>query len=55
VEFHARHTTSNLIEFAVIIAGLVFSRLAIDNSQRLAEARARAERALAQAQQHAQQ
>jgi rsbT co-antagonist protein RsbR len=47
--------TSNLIEFAVIIAGLVFSRLATDNTQRLAEARAQAERALAQAQQQAQQ
>jgi len=48
-------STSNLIEFAVIIAGLVFSRLATDNSQRLAEAHARAERSLAQAAQAAQQ
>src|SRR5215212_1463580 len=31
--------TSNLIEFAAIIAGLVFSRLATDNTKRLAEAR----------------
>ena len=48
-------STSNLIEFAVIIAGLVFSRLATDNTQRLAEAHARAERALTQAQQQARQ
>jgi len=46
---------SNLIEFAVLIAGLVFSRLATDNTKRLAEAHARAERALTQAQQQAQQ
>jgi anti-anti-sigma regulatory factor len=44
--------TSNLIEFAMIIAGLVFSRLATDNTQRLAEAHARAEQ---QAQQLEQQ
>jgi rsbT co-antagonist protein RsbR len=47
--------TSNLIEFTVIIAGLVFSRLATDNTKRLAEARARAEQARAQAEQQAQQ
>ncbi|MEO7908363.1 MAG: STAS domain-containing protein [Roseiflexaceae bacterium] len=46
--------TSNLIEFAVIIAGLVFSRLATDNTKRLAEARVRAEQALKQAEQQAQ-
>ena len=48
-------STSNLIEFAVIIAGLVFSRLATDNTQRLAEAHARAEQSLAQAEQQARQ
>jgi anti-anti-sigma regulatory factor len=47
--------TSNLIEFAVIIAGLMFSRLATDNTQRLAEAQAQAEQALIQAEQQAQQ
>ena len=47
--------TSNVIEFTIIIAGLVFSRLATDNTQRLAEAHARAEQALAQAEQQAQQ
>ena len=46
---------SNLIEFAVIIAGLVFSRLATDNTQRLAEARAQADQARARAEQQAQQ
>jgi rsbT co-antagonist protein RsbR len=48
-------STSNLIEFAVIIAGLVFSRLATDNTERLAEAHARAERSLMQAEQQARQ
>jgi rsbT co-antagonist protein RsbR len=46
---------SNLIEFTVIIAGLVFSRLATDNTQRLAESRAQAEQARARAEQQAQQ
>ena len=46
---------SNLIECMVIIASLVFSRLATDNAQRLAEASARAERALTQAEQQARQ
>jgi anti-anti-sigma regulatory factor len=44
---------ANLIEYSIIIAGLVFSRLATDNAQRLAEARAQAESALLQAEQQA--
>ena len=47
--------TSNLLECTVIISGLVFSRLAIDNTKRLAEAHARADQARAQAEQQAQQ
>ena len=41
--------TSNLLEFAVIIAGLMFSRLATDNTKRLAEVHAQVEHALRQA------
>ena len=47
--------TSNLIEFATIIAGLVFSRLATDTAQRLADLNARADQARNQAEQQAQQ
>ncbi len=47
--------TSNLLEFAVIIAGLVFSRLATDTAQRLADLNAQAEQARAQAEQQARQ
>lgn len=46
--------TSNLLEFAVIIAGLVFSQLATDNTKRLAEAHAQVEQALRQAEHQAQ-
>jgi anti-anti-sigma regulatory factor len=45
--------TSNLLEFAVIIAGLVFSRLATDNTKRLAEAHAQVRQALRQAEHQA--
>lgn len=46
---------SNLIEYAAIIIGLLFSGLATDSAQRLAEAGERAERALTQAEQQARQ
>jgi anti-anti-sigma regulatory factor len=46
---------SNLIEFTVIIAGLVFSRLATDHTQRLADLSVRAEQARAHAELQAQQ
>jgi len=46
---------SNLIECTAIFASLVFSRLATDNAQRLAEAHARAEQALTRAEQQARQ
>ncbi len=46
---------SNLIECTAIFTGLVFSRLANDTAQRLAEARTRAEQALTQAEQQARQ
>src|SRR5262245_2918527 len=45
----------NLIVYTGIIIGLVFSRLATDMAQRLAEAGARAERALAQTERQARQ
>jgi anti-anti-sigma regulatory factor len=48
-------TPSNMVVFAVIVAGLVLSRLAVDNAKSLAEANARAEQALAESGRQAQE